>query len=114
MSNLRRVLLALLLPSLAAFAQTAQITGRITDTTGAVIPGTSITVTNVATAADRNVRSNQDGYYTVPLLLPGEYRIRVDQQGFRPITRSGIALAVDQRAEINFTLEVGAIAERIE
>jgi len=94
--------------------QTAQITGRVTDSTGAVIPGTSLAVTNVATGVDRQVTTNEAGYYTVPLLPPGQYRVVVQQQGFRPITRSGITLEVDQRAELNFTLEVGALTEQIE
>ena len=96
------------------FAQTAQITGRVTDATAAVIPGAAITVTNVATGVERKVESNAEGYFTVPLLLPGEYRVTVENQGFKPVVRSGIVLEVDQRAEINFTLEVGAVAERIE
>jgi len=98
----------------AALAQTAQITGRVTDPSGAVIPGASITVANVATGVDRQVTTNEAGYYTVPLLPPGQYRVAVQQQGFKPITRSGIILEVDQRAELNFTLEVGALTEQIE
>jgi len=95
-------------------AQTAEITGRVTDATGAVVPGTNITVTSVGTGAERKVSANQDGYYAVPLLLPGAYVIQVDHSGFKPITRSGVVLEVDQRAEINFTLEVGGVAEHIE
>ena len=98
----------------AAFAQTAQITGRVTDSTGAIIPGATVTVRNAGTGIDRVVNANGEGYFTVPLLLPGEYRVTVEHQGFRSIARSGVVLAVDQRAELNFTLEVGAIAEKIE
>ncbi len=113
---LRPALCALLATVVAPWclAQTAQITGRVTDSTGAVIPGTSITVTNVATGAERKVTTNEVGYYTVPLLPPGAYRIHIEQEGFKPITRSGIILEVDQRAELNFTLEVGALTEQIE
>ena len=96
------------------FAQTATITGRVTDPTGAVIPGTKITVTNEATGVSRTVETNETGYYTVPLLPPGQYRIDVEQEGFKPVTRTGIVLEVDQRAEINFTLEIGAITEQVE
>ena len=108
--------LVLLLGALAcaAFAQTATITGRVSDTTGALIPGVPITVTNVATGVDRKTATNESGYYAVPLLPPGSYRITVEQSGFRAINRSGIILEVDQKAEIDFALEVGAIAERIE
>jgi hypothetical protein len=98
----------------ALFAQTAQITGRVTDATGAVVPGATVTVTNVATGAERRVVTNETGYYTVPLLPPGEYRIALEQKGFKPITQSGVVLQVDQRAELNFTLEVGTLAESVE
>ncbi len=98
----------------SAFGQTSQVTGRVTDPTGAVIPGAQITVLNVATGVDRKVNTNEDGYYTVPLLPPGEYRVTVEQKGFRPLVRSGITLQVDQRAELNFTLEVGTLSESIE
>ena len=94
--------------------QTAQITGRVTDATGAVVPGTAITVTNAATGIERKASTNEAGYYTAPLLLPGEYRVAVQQQGFKPVTRSGIVLEVDQRAELNFVLEVGAVTEQVE
>ncbi|MFB3825987.1 MAG: TonB-dependent receptor domain-containing protein [Bryobacteraceae bacterium] len=97
-----------------ALAQTAQITGRITDASAAIIPGASLTVRNVATGLERKISSNNEGYYTAPLLPPGEYSISVEHQGFRPVVRSGVVLEVDQRAEINFVLEVGQVAERIE
>jgi len=89
----------------AALAQSARITGRVTDSTGAVVPETSITVTNIATGADRKVTTSADGNYTVPLLLPGEYRLRIEHPGFKPVTRSGVILDVDQRAELDFILE---------
>ena len=107
-------LIASFLGALSVQAQTAEITGRVTDATGAVVPGTNITVTSVGTGAERKVSANQDGYYAVPLLLPGAYVTQVDHSGFKRITRSGVVLEVDQRAEINFTLEVGGVAEHIE
>ncbi len=109
-------LLALALSALApaALGQTATITGRVTDSSGAVIPGTHITVINEATSVERAVETNEVGYYTVPLLPPGRYRIRVEQDGFKPITQSGITLEVDERAEINFTMEIGEVTEQIE
>ena len=98
----------------AVHAQTAQIAGRITDSTGATVPGANITVTNAATNIARTTQTSSDGYYAVPLLPPGAYKMAVEQQGFKPILRSGITLVVDQRAELNFTLEVGAVSERVE
>ena len=115
-TSLRGVFAALLLSCFAtlSFAQTATLSGRVTDSTDAVIPGTSITVTNEATGAERAVQSNAAGYYTVPLLPPGEYRILVEAEGFNAISRSGVVLEVDQRAEIDFQLEIGAVTEQIE
>jgi hypothetical protein len=105
---------AVLLAVSTAFTQTAQITGRVTDESGAVIPGAAIIVVNVATGQDRHASTNQDGYFTVPLLLPGEYKVMVEQKGFKPIARSGVVLEVDQRAELNFVLQVGSVTEQIE
>ena len=104
----------LLLSASAAFSQTATLGGRVTDTTDAVIPATRITVVNEATAAQRQVQTNEAGLYAVPSLAPGRYRILVEQDGFRSINRTGVVLEVDQRAEINFTLEVGEVTEQIE
>ena len=98
----------------AAFGQTAQVTGRVTDPSGAIVPGTTVTITNVGTSVARTVTTNSDGYYTVPLLPPGAYRADVGQSGFKSIARTGITLEVDQRATLDFTLEVGAVSERIE
>jgi len=95
-------------------AQTATITGRVTDSTEAVVPGATVRIINVATGSERVVQNNEVGYYTVPNLPPGKYRIEVEAQGFKKINRSGITLKVDQQAEINFTLEVGAVTEQIE
>lgn len=69
---------------------------------------------NVDTGIRIKTISNQLGYYTVSLLPPGNYRIDVEGEGFRPITRSGIMLQVNHVARIDFTLEVGAVTERLE
>lgn len=106
-------MLMLILASVC-LAQTATVTGRITDSTDAVIAGTQITIINEATSARRVVESNEIGYYTVPLLPPGQYRMVVESAGFKQINRTGIILEVDQRVEINFVLEVGAVTEQIE
>jgi hypothetical protein len=108
------IALAILFGTLEASAQTARISGRVTDATGAVVPATAVTVTNLATGANRRVTTNAEGYYAVPLLLPGGYRVSVEHPGFKPIVQSGIVLEVDQRAELNFTLEVGGVSERVE
>src|SRR5439155_778749 len=93
---------------------TAQITGRITDKTGGVIQGADITVVNVDTGVKKATISNEEGYYTVPLLPPGGYRITVQMSGFKLITRSGVKLDVEQASRLDFVLEVGEVTETIE
>src|SRR5512133_2276586 len=92
----------LLACAVSALAQTAQITGRVTDASAAVVPSASVTVRNVATGVERKAGSNAEGYYTAAFLLPGEHSVTVELQGFKPVVRSG------------FVLEVGPLAERIE
>lgn len=99
-----------------AFAQTttAQLTGAVTDATGAAVPGADVTVTNVATGIARAISTNELGYYTAALLPPGSYSVRIEKQGFRALVRSGIVLNVDQVARLDFTLEVGSVSEAID
>ena len=72
--------LFVLIGSLPAAAQTtaAQLTGRITDASGSVVPGATVKATNTATQVSRGTVSNELGDYTIPLLEPGVYRIAVE------------------------------------
>lgn len=97
----------------SAQAQTAQITGRITDSSSAVMPGVVVEVTNQRTGIVRKGESNSEGYYSVPLLQPGAYRMLVTSDGFRPASRDSITLTVDQIARIDFVLELGSVAESV-
>jgi hypothetical protein len=99
---------------LQAQTPTGQITGRVVDSSDAVVARVDITVTNANTGMQRRTESNDAGYYTVPLLPPGMYAVNVRRDGFRPVNRTGIIVAVDQIARIDFTLEVGAVTESIE
>ncbi len=102
-----------IVPAVPCLAQSAQVTGRITDTSHAVIQGASVTVTNVSKGQDRQTHSNEEGYYTVPLLEPGTYRLTVQMAGFKPLARSGISLRVNQVIRIDLELAVGEITEAI-
>ncbi|MBN9658972.1 MAG: TonB-dependent receptor [Acidobacteria bacterium] len=93
---------------------TSQINGTITDGTGAMMPEVGVTVINENTGIRWEVKTNQSGAYLVPLLQPGQYRINVQAQGFKPVSRTGVRLDVAQTATINFALEVGALVESIE
>ena len=99
----------------SAFAQstTSQILGRIVDSTGAVVPGAHIAVENQQTGAKRETTSSDTGAFAAPLLPPGEYRITVQKDGFRPVTQTGITLQVDQVARLDFSMEVGAVNETV-
>lgn len=113
----RRTLLApaLLFFALApCFAQTSQITGRVADESGAIVPGALVTVTHVETNVSREMKTNADGYYTVSLLPQGHYRVSVQMAGFRSPTRSGILLDEGQVMRLDFALEVGQVTETME
>src|SRR5436305_14313567 len=101
----------LLLISLSAplFAQTAQVTGRMTDPTSAVIPAAEVTVSNIETGDKRNTKSNDQGYYTVLFLEPGRYRVDVQAKGFTPVSQTNVTLRVEQVARLDFRLDVGSI-----
>src|SRR5262245_7404739 len=99
--QLVRVLFLSVLVSAAgttALSQTAQVTGRVSDQSGAVVPGAQITLTNTATGINRESVSNDEGYFTIPLVQPGEYRITVKKAGFKPVIQSGVTLNVEQKS----------------
>ena len=92
---------------------TAEITGTITDTQGAVVPDISVAVTSVDTGITQTAKTNSLGFYTVPLLKPGSYRMDINATGFRAISRTGIILQVAQTATLNFQLQIGQSVETI-
>jgi hypothetical protein len=105
----------LLLVSLPVAAQTfGEITGSVTDSTGAIVAGATVTVMNTATRAERKVQTNEVGNYTVPFLNPGVYDITAQLDGFKQATRPGLILQVGDVARVNFAMEIGAVTETIE
>ena len=97
----------------AVWAQSdrATITGAVSDSTGAVIPGVEITATNVDTDVRTTAVSNGVGLYSVLNLPVGKYAVSFRKQGFTGISRSGIVLEVAQVVQLNVTLRPGAAAE---
>src|SRR5947209_10521319 len=97
------------------FAQTstATILGVVKDTSGALIPGVSITVKHTESGLTRGVVSGERGAYNVPLLAVGAYEITTTMPGFKQAVRSGMNLVVGQEAVVDLTLEVGAAAEQV-
>ena len=96
-------------------AQTfGEITGTVTDSTGAMVSGAAVTVTNTATRVERRVQTNEVGNYSVPFLNPGTYEITAQLAGFKAATRSGLILQVGDVARVNFTMELGAVTETVQ
>ena len=111
-----RTLLLLTMSSLAVFAQapTAEITGSVTDPTGAAVIGSKITLTRPSNNLRRSVTSNDAGIYGFPALAPGVYDLRVEAPGFSSEVRNGVELQVGQVARLDFPLKVGNVSEVIE
>ncbi len=91
----------------------AAISGSVRDTTGAVIPGTTVTAKHTETGLTRTVQSNEEGGYTMPQLPVGSYEMTAEKPGFKAQVRRGITLVVAQEAVVNLTLDVGDLAEKI-
>src|SRR5215210_1808733 len=106
------VVLAVLLCALSAtaFAQleTGQITGRVTDPNGAVVPGAAVVVKSAETGAERNATSDREGVYTVTNLQPGLYDVSVQAQNFAKSTQR-VQVTVGARASLDTALSVTAI-----
>ncbi|MBI3426275.1 MAG: TonB-dependent receptor [Acidobacteria bacterium] len=95
-------------------AQTSgEITGLITDSSGANVAGAAVTVTNKATGAARRITTNNEGLYTFPSLLPGQYDLKIEQQGFKTAVRDNLTLAVQQTLRLDVTMEVGQVGETL-
>jgi len=103
----------LVVVSVAAQTPSASVVGRVTDATGAVVPGVSIKVTNLDTNISQPGSSNEVGDFTIPYLTPGRYSLEAQSPGFRTYKRSEFTVAVDQVLRIDISLEVGASAESV-
>ena len=85
--------------------------GVVTDSSGAVIPGVTIKITNTANGLSRDSITNESGNYRVDLLPPGTYKVEAGLAGFRHEIREGVDVGVDQRIRIDFKLVVGEVSE---
>ena len=98
-----------------AFAQvpTGQISGRVTDPSGAVLPGVDVTVTQTDTGLVRSMVSNDAGQYALPSLPVGPYRMEATLQGFRTFVQEGITLQVNANLVVDPVLPLGELSETI-
>jgi hypothetical protein len=111
----RFVLFLLVFVGVCAYAQEfrATITGRVTDSTGAVIQNAQITVTNMATGVKASTRSDAVGQYTIPFLLPGTYSIAVEAPGFTRYARSGVTVQSGDKLGLDVPLKVGSQTQEV-
>jgi len=107
------LILVLFAASAAAQDTTGTILGTITDASGAVLPGVTISVKNVDTSQARTIVSDSAGRYRVPLLQPGRYEVTVQLSGFQTMVRSGITVTVGQQAVVDARLSLGNVSESI-
>ena len=113
----RLLALSLILISLAVCASgqgaTGQITGTVEDAAGAVVPGASVTVTNLATALRREATTGGEGDFAVPLLPPGRYRVEVSAGGFKRVVVEELEVNVTQTSTVNLKLEPSSVDETV-
>jgi hypothetical protein len=95
-------------------AVTATLLGAVTDATGAAIPGAEVKVTEAATGATRNAKTNEQGIYTIPYLAPGIYRVEIEANNFKKFLREGLELRATISTRADATLEPGQVAEVVE
>lgn len=105
------VLFALCALPFATYAQTATATlsGTVVDQNGAVVPGTDVTIINTGTGLQRQVTTNDEGYFTVPLLPPSTYSVRAQHTGFSPVEIQNVVLNVGDQKALKIELKAGDV-----
>jgi Carboxypeptidase regulatory-like domain/TonB dependent receptor-like, beta-barrel len=102
------------IPLVRAQSFTGAILGTIKDPSGAVMPGVTVSITNVATNMRSEVLSDDQGAFIAPELQPGRYTLEATLPGFKRAVREGIVLQVQQRAQVDIVMAVGEVSESIE
>jgi hypothetical protein len=107
---------ACLLPAnaLAQGETTSAIVGQVRDTTGAVVPGATVTITNLETSLKRSARSDDAGRFNFLQLKPGTYAVRAEAQGFDPGQNDNVISGLGQKQTVDFTLKVARSNEAVE
>jgi hypothetical protein len=107
--------LAVLLLCLPAFSQLnlGSITGTVTDATGAVIAGATVTVTDLDRGVARTLTTDSAGQYSATSLTPGSYSVRAEYTGFQVLNRTGIAVGVGQAVRVDLVMQPGAQTQTV-
>jgi hypothetical protein len=102
-----------LLPVLASAQTSATMAGRVNDTTGAIVPGATITARHLERSVERTTVTDADGRFVLAALPVGTYDVRAELTGFKPVSRQGLTLTVGQALSVDFTLEIGGVVEAV-
>jgi hypothetical protein len=107
---------AILTLSASMLAQSflGSINGTVKDSTGAVVPDSNVTLTEVDTGVQQTTKSNAAGDYSLPDLKPGTYMVAVTKEGFKEVRSSNIVLTANQTARFDAVLQVGNVAQSVE
>src|SRR5262249_11102388 len=112
--NVKRLLVVVVVAVFSVcglYAQTfGEVSGHVTDASGALIPGASLTLTNVNTNATRNVLTTESGAYTFPSVPPGPYRLKTELPGFKTVLSERFELQVQQALRLDVVLQVGQVS----
>ncbi|HEX8090155.1 MAG TPA: carboxypeptidase-like regulatory domain-containing protein, partial [Blastocatellia bacterium] len=118
--NRTSLLLFSLLLVLGAFALDAKaqavygsISGTVTDASGAIVPGATVTITSVERKTSDIVTTNESGLYVKERLLPGNYEVKFEAQGFKQGLVSSVVVNVDAQTKVDAALEPGAISDTV-
>jgi hypothetical protein len=107
-------LAALLLATPAIAQQAGQISGLVTDSSGAVVPGATVTAVELSTGLRQSTVSREGGRYLFPSLRPTQYDLTAELSGFRTVRHKGIQLLANQSLSLNLTMAPGQLSEAIE
>jgi hypothetical protein len=103
----------LLVVGLPAVAGAQEISGFVKDSTGGVLPGATVTATQVGTQLARTTVTNEQGYYVLPEVPIGEYQVVAELQGFKRFVETGVIVRVNSKVTANATLELGSVEEQV-
>jgi hypothetical protein len=101
-------------PASVAQVVSATLTGTVTDSSGAVVPGALVTATETNTGVSRSTQTSAEGVYSLPFLNPGTYKVDVDKQGFKRFTEANIELDVSSVGRVNAMLTPGSQKETVQ
>src|SRR6202049_421013 len=108
-----RTILGVLLFSLSLFAQNGRILGTVTDQTGAVLPGATVSIIDTQRGLARTLTTDAAGEYNAPTLNPGTYTVRVEAKGFKRLDRENILIEVGKEVRVDLTPQPGEQAQTV-